>query len=60
VEQSYFEQAAAVLERAIRSSGLGEQAMLIDEALRLNRLGLAQERAKLLELRGCMEAGASA
>ena len=46
-EQDYFEQAADALSRAILTTGLGEQAVLLDEALRLNRFGLAQEKVKL-------------
>lgn len=45
--RNYFQEAAAVLEQAMKATGLGEQAALLDEALRLNRLGLAEERAKL-------------
>jgi hypothetical protein len=43
----YFEQAADALSRAMKTSGLAEQERLLDEALRLNRLALAQERRKL-------------
>jgi len=48
---SYFEQAAEVLEQAMRASGLAEQALLLDEALRLNRLGQEEERAKLNKIK---------
>ena len=44
---SLFDQAAEALTRALSSTGLAEQSMLMDEALRLNRLALAAERAKL-------------
>jgi hypothetical protein len=44
-QRNYSDQAAAVLQRAMKATGLGEQARLLDEAMRLNRL--AQERAKL-------------
>jgi hypothetical protein len=50
VDKRYFEEAAAVLERAIKATGLAEQAQLLDEALRLNRLGLAAARTKLEKL----------
>lgn len=43
---SLFEQAAAALERALKASGVGEQARLLDEAIRLNRLAIEAERAK--------------
>jgi hypothetical protein len=49
-EQDYFEQAADVLTRAIMATRMGEQAMLLDEALRLNRFGLAQEKVRLARL----------
>jgi hypothetical protein len=49
VEQSYFEQAAEVLERAFKATNLGEQGALLDEALRLHRLAVAEERAKLAQ-----------
>ena len=50
-EQNYFELAAAALERAMKATGLAEQAQLLDEALRLNRLGLAEQREKLGRLK---------
>jgi hypothetical protein len=43
----YFEQAADALSRAIKATNLGEQALLLEEALRFNRLGLDEERRKL-------------
>jgi len=44
---SLFDQAAEALTRALSSTGLAEQSRLMDEALRLNRLALAAERANL-------------
>jgi hypothetical protein len=49
-EHDYFEQAADALSRAFQATRLGEQAMLLDEALRLNRVGLMRERARLARL----------
>ncbi len=49
-EHSYFEQAADALRRAIDATRIGEQAVLLEEALRLNRFGLAEEKAKLARL----------
>jgi hypothetical protein len=49
-EQNYFEQAADALSRAMLATRMGEQAVLLDEALRLNRYGLAQEKARLAKL----------
>lgn len=46
---SYFERAAEVLERAFKAKGLGEQGALLDEALRLHRLAVEEERAKLAQ-----------
>lgn len=39
-----FDQAAAALEQAMKTSSLGEQERLMDEAMRLNRLALEAER----------------
>jgi hypothetical protein len=50
MERSYFEQAADALRRAIRTSDRGEQALLMEEALRLNRVGLAEQRARLANI----------
>ena len=44
---TYFDQAAEALERAFKATNLGEQGALLDEALRLHRLAVAEERAKL-------------
>ena len=49
-ELSYFEQAADALRRAMDATRIGEQALLLEEALRLNRFGLAEEKAKLARL----------
>ena len=49
-EHSYFEQAADALRRAIDATLIGEQAVLLEEALRLNRFGLAEEKARLARL----------
>lgn len=49
-ERTYFEAAADALERAMRAPHVGEQAMWLDEALRLDRLALAEEKAKLASL----------
>lgn len=35
----------------MRATGLGEQGLLLEEALRLNQLGLAEERTKLEQLK---------
>ena len=43
---SHFDQAAEALERAFQATNLGEQGALLDEALRLHRLAVAEERAK--------------
>lgn len=48
---SYFDQAAEILERAFKATNLGEQSALLDEALRLHRLAVAEERAKLARIR---------
>lgn len=45
-----FDKAAEVLTRAMSATGLGEQARLVDEALRLHRRALANERRKLARL----------
>lgn len=50
-KQSYFDQAADMLGRAFKATNLGEQAVLLDEALRLHQLALAEERARLAESR---------
>lgn len=50
-QRSYFEEAAEALERAMKATGLGEQGVLLEEALRLNRLALAEERIKLAQMR---------
>jgi hypothetical protein len=42
----YFDQAADVLNRAMTASGIGEQERLLEEALRLNRLALRDQRRK--------------
>ena len=44
---SYFDQAAEALERAFKATGVGEQAALLEEALRLHGLAVEEERAKL-------------
>lgn len=44
-----FERAAEVLERAFRATNIGEQGALLDEALRLHRLAIAEERARLAQ-----------
>jgi hypothetical protein len=49
-ETNYFEQAADALSRAMVTTRIGEQAVLLEEALRLNRFGLAQEKARLAKL----------
>ena len=46
-ERSLFDQAAAVLAQAFKATNLGEQSALLEEALRLYRLSVAEERAKL-------------
>jgi hypothetical protein len=45
--RSRFDQAAEALQRAIQATSFGEQERLLEEALRLNRLALAEKRAKL-------------
>jgi hypothetical protein len=49
-EHSYFEQAADALRRAFDATRSGEQALLLEEALRLNRAGLALEKARLAKM----------
>jgi hypothetical protein len=49
-EHDYFEQAADALSRAMVATHIGEQAVLLEEALRLNRHGLALEKAKLARM----------
>jgi hypothetical protein len=44
--RSRFDQAAEALQRAIQATSFGEQERLLEEALRLNRLAPAEERAK--------------
>jgi len=46
-ESPYFEQAADALRRAMKATNLGEQALLLEEAVRLNRQALAQEKERL-------------
>jgi len=48
---NYFDQAAETLERAFKAKNLGEQGVLLDEALRLHRLAVAEERARLAKIR---------
>jgi len=48
-ELSYFEQAADALREAFAATNVGQQAAALDKALRLNRLAIAEERAKLAE-----------
>ena len=48
----YFEQAAEALQRAMKAATLDEQGRMLEEALRLNRLALAHERAKLAATNG--------
>jgi len=48
----YFEKAADALRQAMTATSLGEEALLLEEALRLNRLALAVERAKLSRIGG--------
>ena len=43
---SYFEQAADALRQAFGATGLGEQALLLDEAQRLHALAIADERTR--------------
>ncbi len=45
-EPSLFEQAADVLREAIGTIAIGKQSLLLDEALRLNRLANEQARAR--------------
>ncbi len=49
-ETSNFDQAADALTRAMKATGVGEQGLWLDEALRLNRLALAEERSRLLQM----------
>lgn len=49
MEPSYFDLAAEALARALTATGIAEQGQLLEEALRLNRLALAQERQRLAE-----------
>ncbi len=58
-DRSLFEQAADALSRAMRATEFGEQTRLMEEALRLNRLALAGERAKLVALTSNLPATAS-
>jgi hypothetical protein len=58
-ELNYFERAADALSQAFVATRVGEQAALLDEALRLNRYGLAQERARLARLEAEAEFGRS-
>lgn len=44
---SYFEQAADVLREALGATNIGEQGLLLEKALRLHRLAVAEERDKL-------------
>ena len=46
-ELDYFELAADALRRAMTASNAAEQGSLLEEAVRFNRLALAEERAKL-------------
>jgi hypothetical protein len=46
-EPNYFEQAADALNRAMAATRIGEQALLLEEALRLHRFGMALEKARL-------------
>jgi hypothetical protein len=48
---SYFDRAADALSRALEATEPGEQALLLDQALRLNRLALAEERQRLADIR---------
>lgn len=57
---SLFEQAATALERAMKASGVGEQARLLDEAMRLNQLAIQAERAKRPKVSPASEPSASA
>ena len=41
---SYFDQAAEVLERALKTTSVPEQGRLLEEALRLNKLAVAEQR----------------
>lgn len=50
-QPNYFDQAAEVLERAFKARDLGEQGALLGEALRLHRLAVAEERARLAKIR---------
>ena len=43
-KQSYFDEAAEVLERALKATAIPEQGRLLEEALRLNKLALAEQR----------------
>lgn len=51
-QPSTFDLAAEALTRAIRATGIAEQGPLLEEALRLNRLALAEERQRLAEIAG--------
>jgi hypothetical protein len=55
-DRNYFEQAADALNRAMAATHIGEQALLLEEALRLNRIGMAQEKAKLAHVSALLEA----
>ncbi len=48
-ERSYFERAADALREAFAATTVGEQAALLEKAIRLNRLAVAEERAKLAQ-----------
>ena len=43
---SYFEQAADALSAAMTATSVAEQELLLEKALRFNRLAMAAERAK--------------
>jgi hypothetical protein len=55
-DRSYFEQAADALNRAMAAGHIGEQALLLEEALRLNRVGVAHEKAELARISALLEA----
>lgn len=51
-QASLFERAADALRQALDATDFGEEALLLEEAIRLNRLALEEERAKLAEREG--------
>lgn len=47
---SLFERAAEALQRAMNARSAPEQALMLEEALRLNRLALIDERYRLAKI----------